>query len=187
MMKIRELLKIHIKKVSENTIIFSKKTRLWCRLPYPDHPKGCPNYNKNRLCPPKIKYMNDLTQKYNFYYLVYAIFDLKNQKERMLKRNPKWSKRQAKCLLYWQRSVKKYLKDYLLEIYEKNRDKDKYLLSCGSGFKSEIFDQEIIPSMEAAGIDVYRTMKNNHIDFEIKPNKKVILVNLICTKEKLQI
>jgi hypothetical protein len=24
-----------------------------CRLPYPNHPKGCPNYGKRALCPPK--------------------------------------------------------------------------------------------------------------------------------------
>lgn len=186
-MKIEQLTSIYKKKIPKETIKFSKKTWLWCKLPYPNHPNGCPNYNKSDICPPHVKYMDNLTQIYNHFYIIYAIFNLERQRKRMLRKHPNWSIRQANCLLYWQGSVKKQLKKCILKIYERNKEKNLFLLSCGSGFKLKEFKQKQIPSMEAVGIDVLDTMKNNHINFELKPMNKVILSNLICSNEELLI
>ncbi len=178
-MEIKNFVKIKYLRISKTTIIFTKKTRIWCRLPYPNHPKGCPNFNKNPLCPPKAEFLENVLNDFDTFYLVYAIFDLRKQRNRMLSLHPNWSERQANCLLYWQGSVKKRLKEYIKKIILKNKGKKIYILSSGSGFRDITFNQSKIYSMEAAGIDVFNTLKNNHIEFDLKPKNKVLLVTLI--------
>ena len=186
-MEIKKLIQIRKIKIDSKSIKFTKKTRLWCQLPYPNHPKGCPNYYKNPNCPPSAKFMKKILSDYLHFYLIYAKFDLKIQKERMLLLHPNWSNRQANCLLYWQNSVKKELKNYIKKIYIMNKNFDLFLLSCGSGFNSNDYNQGKVYSMEAAGIDVFKTLKNNNISFEIKPKNKVLLITLLCSNEKLLI
>lgn len=171
--------------IKKSTIKFTEKTMIWCKLPYPNHPKGCPNYNKNPLCPPNSKYMKYILEQYNYFYLIYTDFDLKSHREKMLLKHPNWTNRQANNLLYWQGSVKKILKDIIKKIYRLNPNSKKYLLFCGSGLKDKIFNQNNIYSMEAVGIDVFKTLKNNDINFEYKPRNKVILVSLLCSNKKI--
>ena len=109
-MKINDLLEIKIIQIKRNSIIFTTKTHIWCKLPYPNHPIGCPNYNKNSLCPPNVQIMEKMLKEYNFFYLIYVNFNLLEYKNHMLEKHPDWSERKASCLLYWHGSVKKYLK-----------------------------------------------------------------------------
>ncbi len=186
-MLINHFIQINSKKIKKESIEFTKKTRLWCKLPYPNHPNGCSNYNKNPLCPPNTKYMKKILIDYQYYYLIYAKFDLKRQRERMLSLHPHWSNKQANCLLYWQNSVKKELKESIKKIIFDNKNIEIFLFSCGSGFIINNFYQKKIYSMEAAGINVYNTLKNNNIDFELKPKNKVILATLLCSKKELSL
>lgn len=183
-MKISDIKCIEVKK--EN-IIFTEKTRLWCQLPYPNHPKGCPNYDKNILCPPNATYMDYLVIDYSYFYLVYALFKLKAQRERMLLLHPNWSERQANCVLYWQTSVKKILKERIQEIISNNQKKKIYVLSCGSGFKFRDLNQKKVYSMEAVGINVLKTLENAGINYEIKPKNNVVLTTMLCSQEALSI
>ncbi len=171
--------------IKKRDLIFSKKTRLWCRLPYPNHPYGCPNYNKNPLCPPFADYMDYIKKKYSHFYLIYAIFKLKSQRERMLSIHPNWSIKKANCLLYWQGSVKKVLKNYIQRIILKNKNRKTYILACGSGFKFSSIHQNKVYSMEAVGINVLKTLDNVGIEYELKPKNKVLLVTLLCSQEYL--
>ncbi|MFX0134269.1 MAG: DUF2284 domain-containing protein [Candidatus Hodarchaeota archaeon] len=184
-MNIDSLIEINALKINKESIKFSKKTRIWCQLPYPNHPAGCPNYNKNPLCPPNSEYINNILNIYSNFYLIYAKFDLKSQRERMLSKYSDWTYRKANCLLYWQGSVKKALKEYIQEIYKKNNVDKIFLLSCGSGFNINNLNQKTIYSMEAAGIDVFATLRNNNISFELKPMNKVLMVTLLCSQYKL--
>ncbi len=184
-MKINELIEIDYLKINRETVRFTPKTRKWCQLPYLNHPKGCPNYNKNSLCPPNAQYKDNILIRYSHFYLIYARFDLKRQRERMFSLHKNWSKRQANCVLYWQNSVKKHLIDYIKKIISNNQNSDMFLLSCGSGFNLKTLNQDRIYSMEAAGIDVFKTLKNNGVNFELKPINKVVLSTLLCFKDEL--
>jgi hypothetical protein len=68
---LEELVKIHEKVIGKDTIIFTRKTSKWCRLPYPGkrtrlvskeklakpyHATGCPNAGKSKNCPPSCRY-----------------------------------------------------------------------------------------------------------------------------------
>ena len=59
-MEIKKLIQIRKIKIDSKSIKFTKRTRLWCQLPYPNHPKGCPNYSKNPNCPPLAKFMKKI-------------------------------------------------------------------------------------------------------------------------------
>ncbi len=185
-MKIMDITKIKILRVPRNTIKFTKKTHIWCTLPYPGHPKGCPNYKKNLLCPPYTKIMENCLKNYNYFYLIYAVFNLYRYKNYMLKKHPNWTERKASCLLYWQNSVKKILKDFITNLYLNNPNCSLYLFCSGSGLKSKSFKQETVYSMEAVGINVINTLIKNGINIEIKPKKIVHIVNLLCSDKELK-
>lgn len=186
-MNISDLLTIKTFKINEKSIKFTHKTRLWCQLPYPNHPKGCPNYNKNLLCPPKAPFLKEYISRYNHFYLIVGRFNLSKYTILMLENHPDWSERQAACVLYWQGSAKKHLKEYIKNIYRNNSDKTLFLLSSGSGYKNLEIQQEKIYSMEAAGIDVFTTLRENNIKFHVKPKDFVLLVNSLCSDKILSL
>ncbi|MHA1437430.1 MAG: DUF2284 domain-containing protein [Promethearchaeota archaeon] len=183
-----DLIEIKVKEINKNTIYFSPKVFRWCRLPYPSHKKGCPNYNKNPFCPPNSEILSYKLDNYEYFYLIYAVFQLKKHANNLLKKHPNWSYRKASCLLYWQNSVKKVLREFIKKIQKANLDNQLYLFSSGSGDKGYFNElQKHIYSMEAAGINVFRTLKENNITFEIKPKTFVLIVNLLCSKYKLNL
>ncbi len=186
-MNIGEITKIKILRVKRNSIIFTSKTHIWCTLPYPGHKNGCPNYDKNPLCPPNIKIMEEHLKNYSFYYLIYAIFNISEYKTYMLNKHSDWSERKAGCLLYWQNSVKKLLKIYIINLYLNNPNCSLYLFGSGSGDKIHNIKQEKVYSMEAAGINVIKTFTNNKIEIEVKPIKFVHIVNLLCSDKELKL
>lgn len=85
------------------------KAREWCRLPYPDHPEGCPNYGnqKHFHCPPNAPLIRDFIDIERRVYLIIVEFDLLTHAMKYLAKG--WSKRQARCCLYWQNTVNKQL------------------------------------------------------------------------------
>jgi len=92
-------------------LIISKKTGQWCKLPYPNHPKGCPNYGKKANCPPQAPWIYDYFNTLRPMYLVHSEFDLAAHVELMKQRHPDWSDRQCRCVLYWQSKSRKQMKE----------------------------------------------------------------------------
>jgi len=166
------LMNTNIMWIRKETIVFDPKVRTRCTLPYENHPQGCPNWDTCALCPPKSPYRVDILQKYTTFALVYVIFDLKTYLQEQRIKRPQASEKQLKCCLYWQNSLKKELKKTL------NMIEYDLLLGCGSGFFSR--------SMESAGINVYQTLENNKIEYEIHPKTKIILCCLICLNRKVK-
>lgn len=92
-------------------LVLSNKVGQWCRLPYPGHPRGCPNYNQSEKCPPKAPRAQDIFNLDQSLYLVHSEFDLLAHASRMQNRHPHWSDRQCRCVLYWQGTSRRQLKD----------------------------------------------------------------------------
>lgn len=80
-----------------------------CCSPYPGRPRGCPNFNMKYGCPPKMPLWGDVARG-GPALAVWLRFDLAAQETRMLAANPGWTKRQARCLLYWQAGQRKRMK-----------------------------------------------------------------------------
>lgn len=177
-MKIENLINIQWKKIDPSTIICYEEILELCQRPYPGHPYGCPNVKKCRGM--DIPLFNKLNMDYGFehFYLVYAVFDFKAYKQLRRAEHPDWTDRQVACVLYWQHSVKKRLKDFI----EKTRTHNTtsiYVLACGSGMNLSF--QANVGSMELASINVFSTLKLNNIYFEMRPESKIILCNLLCS------
>jgi len=146
-------------------LVTSNKTRGWCLLPYPNHPKGCPNYRKKcRWGAPPIEFYFDL---YKPMYAVFSEFNLEAHMERMKKKHPKWSNRQARCVLYWQSTSRKQLKEQIQ--LARNR-----------------FDCNIVSTCpEWLGVNVYATLAQSGLRLEkIKDLKICRHVALIGTRRK---
>ena len=140
--------------------VLDKKVRVLCIKAYPNHPKGCPNYNKRETCPPQAPLWSEHCDIKLATWLVWTKFDLGSHRERMRKKHPKWSIRQLNCCLYWQGTARKSLKDFL---------KTQWLMP--GLFKT------MCP--EAMGINVTETMRDIGIELEWPPEKWVYQVAMM--------
>jgi len=105
----------------------------WCVLPYHNHPKGCPNHPKCKFSKRKhveAEYLFDLDAPK---YIVYASFDLKAHAKMMKQKLPKWTDRQCRCLLYWQRQVDNRVSKLAYAFVEKSGLRGYHMLAEGYG------------------------------------------------------
>jgi len=148
----------------EKDIVLDPRARgPWCKLPYPGHSRGCPNYGKKKTCPPQSKPFIYLVRPP--FFLVARPFNLWAQATRMKKLHPSWSDRQCRNLLYWQKSIIKKLRDEA-NVFIKSKGDDFILLE--------------VP--EANGVNVFKTCENVNILLERDP-KKIVWKAMIIGKK----
>ena len=136
----------------------------WCLLPYPNHPKGCPNYGKKQICPPFSKPFHEIIEPP--FHIVIESFDLEAQAKKMKKKHPEWSDRQCRNLLYWQKGVVKRLKE-----------KAKKFIN------SQNEDFVLLEVPEANGVNVFKTCENVDIILERVPQRIIRKIMIIGTKK----
>lgn len=151
-------------------VVILTDTTPWCKLPYPSHPNGCPNFGKKEGGPPSAPSFNDLVEFPCF--LVYKQFDLEAQEKKLLAKHPKWSKRQARCCLYWQRGV---VQDVMHEAIEFLCEKE-----CTTGDT-----YEIVKNPEGAGVNLFKTCKIHGLELDRDYlNQKYVYKMVIVGKKK---
>lgn len=91
-------------------LVVSENTGKWCQLPYPNHPKGCPKYGKDKWCPPQAPMVYDYFDMSKPLYFVHSEFDFKKHCQKMKREHPDWTDRQCKCVLYWQNTSRKQMR-----------------------------------------------------------------------------
>lgn len=128
--------------------------RLLCQRPYPNHPKGCPNWGKRDSCPPKAPRLTETLNLEQPVYAVWNAFNFDRHVQRMRDRHPEWSLRQCECCLYWQGTARKAL-------YAEVR---KFLYTERQGRP-----WRVIACPEAQGVNVTETMKQVGIVLEWPP------------------
>jgi len=138
--------------IDPDKIVIDERARngFWCTLPYPNHRNGCPNYGKKQGCPPYAKKFYDIVK--DPFFLVIQEFDIKTHVQKMKKKHPKWTDRQCRNLLYWQKRVVKKLKE------------TSYKLANEMGEEYVVLE---VP--EANGVDVFKTCSNLDIILERNP------------------
>lgn len=129
----------------------------WCRLPYGENKKGCPNYGKKAGCPPSAPLVMSLIERP--YYLVYQRFDLAAQEKRMKEKHPKWTARQARNCRYWQ---KKLVKELLNEAEGHLINLEYTLGNAWSSLRSFV----IVENPEGAGVNLFETCRRAGIILE---------------------
>lgn len=140
-------------------LVLNEKTKTWCKLPYPGHPRGCPNYGKKDICPPRAPDVRDVFDFNMHLSFVVVRFDLEAHVQKMHERLPHWSERQCRNLLYWQSSVTGTLKSTVKDLF-----RDGSITTY-------------VP--EAMGVDVFETCKRLGIPIERNPVKYVHKVALV--------
>jgi hypothetical protein len=128
------------------------RSGFWCRLPYPGHKKGCPKFPQ---CPGQHTDFLRVKDTYQWFAVI-ASFDLKSHADKMQAQHIGWSRRRARCVLYWQAGVVRQLKARAYSL------KPDIVLECP----------------EASGINLFVTMAK--VGVNLKPNpdevRKIILV-----------
>ena len=137
------------KMILAKKIIHNTKVSDWCGLPYPGHPKGCPNYCSGKAkCPPVAPYITEIMDLDRPVYLVYSEFNLAAHMAKMKKRHPHWTERQQRNVLYWQSRSKKQMKERAAEAVR-------------------ILGADTICTMgEAAGVNLYATCRLSGLKLE---------------------
>jgi len=141
-----------------------------CRLPYPGHPKGCPNWDKSPNCPPRAPKLGDKYDLSKESFFVVNPFNIGEHKKKMKSAYPEWSDKQCACCLYWQNGVRKKLK-------EESQNLCRGLNLLHPELK---YDFNLIP--EAMGVDIFKTAEYHNIAIERNPQNilyKVAFVGVI--------
>jgi predicted metal-binding protein len=159
-MEMVNTIKVYIKDVT-NKLVIDYRAREWCKKPYPDHPNGCPNYNKKPECPPQSPLIEDFIKLELSHWFVIVRFDLQRQEERMQDSHPQWSVKMCRNSRYWQNSVRKVLHE-----------------SCNDFMKGK---PELVYTLlpESYGIHVINTVKHLGIPIKVRPKKYVYKIALI--------
>jgi len=152
---------LEVKIFNLDDVIIDSRVRGWCKLPYPNHPRGCPNYGKRAVCPPQAPLFKNILNPP--FLLIGVRFNLGEWAERMKKRHPDWSDRQARCCLYWQGKVRKRLREECERLASNN--------------------QIICYTPEAMGVHVFETCFHVGITLERNPQKFVWKIAIIGWKK----
>jgi len=142
-------------------VVIDLRARDWCKMPYPNHPKGCPNYNQRDSCPPQAPIWNDYMS--GPYILVGVKFYLRGWVDRMRGKHPKWSDRQCRCCLYWQGKVRKRLREICEGVRDNHLDSNSFISYCP----------------EAMGVHVFETCYKNGIKLYKNPQDFVWKIAII--------
>ena len=129
--------------------------RGYCKLPYPNHPNGCPNFNKNPNCPPKVQIVEEVFDINKDLFFVVEKFNLKTHVEQTKLNHPKWSELQLKNVLYWQGSVRKNLREKVIQYIHETDNSMIYTLL------PEAMGVMVIDTAQKIGIPIERNPKNN--------------------------
>lgn len=144
-------------------VVIDQRSRCWCRLPYPNHPHGCPNHGKRKICPPQAPVFEEIIK--SPFILAAVKFNLEQHVKKMKKKHPDWSDRRARCVLYWQGKVNKQLR----EICEK--------------IVSNAPNSIILYKPEANGVHVFETCRKIGLILERNPQKIVWKIAIIGTRQ----
>lgn len=93
--------------------VIDSRVRGLCVKEYEGHKKGCPNFNDpkhSHRCPPGAPFFDKYFDMAKPVYAVVNEFDLAAHIARMAARNPAWTDRQLRCVLYWQPAARKQLR-----------------------------------------------------------------------------
>lgn len=140
-----------------------------CCKPYPNHKRGCPNYDKKEGCPPSAPLITETLDFSDPIYAIYNVFDFGAHVEKMRAKHPDWSQRQLECCLYWQGTARKQLRAEIRT------------------FLGNHSYARVVMCPEAQGVDVTATMKEVGIELEWPPKTvayQIVLAGAALDKEE---
>lgn len=144
-----------------------ERARQWCTLPYPNHPHGCPNYDRRDSCPPVCQSLDEVFDLGKHLDAVVIGFDIKGHAAEMKRRHPGWTERQCRNPLYWQGHLRKQLRDF-----------------CGGqvALLGDSYTYAMCP--EAMGVNVIVTLKSTGHPIKARPTNTVYKVAFLGSKAR---
>jgi len=127
--------------------VIDPSVRAHCLLPYPQHPKGCPNAGKSERCPPKAPLFEEIFDLERPVYALINEFDLGGHMRRMAAKHTGWSDRQLRCVLYWQNTARKQLQEKLERVLS-----DRRYGQCIATWCPEGMGVDVTATLAAVGI-----------------------------------
>ena len=156
--------------IHTKNIVIDYSVRDLCTRPYPNHPKGCPNFGKRTICPPKCPYIEDWFDISQGFWIVWIEFDFAAYRLKMQKKHPNWSQRQVNCCLYWQGTANKMLRESVQDL--------EYYLKGRGNWKTTYCP-------EAMGVNITATVKQLGVTLEWPPQNVVHKIAFIGIKKDL--
>jgi hypothetical protein len=172
-----ELMEVKIIPLEE--VVMDLRARDWCKFPYPDHPKGCPNYGKKEGCPPSAPIWTDVMK--SPYVMVAVRFNLAEWARQLKEKNPHFTDRQARCCLYWQGMVRKRLKDECKDFVSTLTRYASDMKALGRNLPDP--NPVIHYCPEAMGVHVFETCYKNGVKLHKNPQDYVWKVAIIGEKK----
>jgi predicted metal-binding protein len=139
-------------------LVIQAACREWCKMPYLDHSKGCPNFGRSKNCPPKAASVNEVFDLRYQHWFAVEPFNIAAHTAALLRVHPEWSERQARCCLYWQNGVRARLQTQCL-LHQMEHPGCVFTL---------------LP--EAMGVNVFRTC--HRIGIKMRKNPKTIIYKI---------
>ena len=143
-------------------LVVDLRARDWCKLTYPGHPSGCPNFGHKDICPPRACQVSDFLDTKGPLWLVVEPFDLAGHMASMKTKHPGWSDRQLRCVLYWQAGVNNRLETACR----------RFIAEKGNGWVYTICP-------EAMGVHVINTARQAGLPVETRPTEWVFKMGLV--------
>lgn len=149
----------------KDRVVSGEYVNEWCKMPYPGHPNGCPNFGKP-TCPPNTEPYYELIDPP--YYFIVHFFDIKSQVKRIREKHPKWSDRQCRNPLYWQRKQRKILREITEETIKR------------ISFKNA----RILMRPEKHHVNVFSTCRIHKFKLEKNPQDTIRLISMLGKDKK---
>ena len=134
--------------------------RSMCVKCYKGHPKGCPNYNMRKDCPPNELMLDQVFDMDKDFYVIITTFVLKDHINKMKEKHPGWSESMLRNSRYWQGTNRKEHKQDIKE------------------FNLLYPNFSVTKSLEAMGTDVIATLKQIGIELKFPVEELVYRVSL---------
>ena len=128
---------------------------LWCQLPYPDHPNGCPWYGKRSECPPLAPYFLDLYKPR--VYIAFMRFDFGQYLDAKSYLHPDWTERALRNPRHFQEHLRSGLRNFV---------KSKLTEPDYKNFSIEY-------NPEAIGVNIHLTARRAGVELEWPPRKNM--------------
>jgi hypothetical protein len=138
-------------------------TAPWCKIKYPGHRHGCPNYDspKHPECPPRAPKVEKFFNLDRPLYLVHSEFNLEAWAARMQGKHIFMSDRQARCCLYWQRQSRTELKDriWMASVWKKAASLPR-ISTCPEGMGVNVYVTARLAGLKLEKIDGLNTCRH---------------------------
>lgn len=151
------LVDIEVHRIDE--LVINKDAREWCKLPYPGHENGCPEYGEKEWCPDNVPEIEEFIDLKREKWLVVARFDIDRFEGRTEERHRDKS-RYKRCDL-WKESVESKI--------------EKFIERFVSG------ETDLVSTLapEAMGVQVFATARKLGIPIKKEPEDYVYRIALV--------